>query len=66
MTVAHQGAQDASARVEAAGKRSRLGYLLLVLAFLALVAILSIGLTLDPRKVPSPLIGKLVPQFSRE
>jgi cytochrome c biogenesis protein CcmG/thiol:disulfide interchange protein DsbE len=32
--------------------------------FLALVGVLAIGLTHDPRKVPSPLIGKSVPQFS--
>lgn len=29
-----------------------------------LLAILAIGLTLDPRKVPSPLIGKPVPTFA--
>lgn len=32
--------------------------------FLVLVGVLAIGLTHDPRKVPSPLIGKSVPQFS--
>lgn len=64
MTVAQQGVHDASAKTEGAGRRSRLGYLLLLLAFLALVAILAIGLTLDPRKVPSPLIGNPVPRFS--
>ncbi len=32
--------------------------------FIALVAFLAIGLTLDPRKVDSPLIDKPVPQFS--
>jgi len=31
--------------------------------FVALVALLGIGLTLDPRKVPSPLIGKTMPAF---
>jgi cytochrome c biogenesis protein CcmG/thiol:disulfide interchange protein DsbE len=31
--------------------------------FIALVALLGIGLTLDPREVPSPLIGKAAPHF---
>lgn len=34
------------------------------LVFIVLVVLLGIGLTLDPRKVPSPLIGKPVPEFS--
>ena len=45
-------------------KGFRLGYLAPLLAFIALVLVLGIGLTLDPRKVPSPLIGKPVPEFS--
>lgn len=49
---------------EAPVKGSRFGYLLIVLLFLALVIVLAIGLTLDPRKVPSPLIGRPVPEFS--
>lgn len=35
-----------------------------LLVFAALVAVFAIGLTLDPREVPSPLIGKPVPQFA--
>lgn len=31
--------------------------------FTALVALLAVGLTLNPREVPSPLIGKAAPQF---
>ena len=31
--------------------------------FLLLAGLLGIGLTLDPKKVPSPLIGKAVPEF---
>lgn len=54
----------ASAPTEFVVKRQRYAYVLILLAFLALVAILGIGLTLDPRKVPSPLIGKPVPEFS--
>src|SRR5260370_22967662 len=32
--------------------------------FVALVALLAVGLRLDPREVPSPLIGKPAPQFA--
>ena len=31
--------------------------------FVVLVIVLGIGLTLDPREVPSPLVGKPAPQF---
>jgi cytochrome c biogenesis protein CcmG/thiol:disulfide interchange protein DsbE len=31
--------------------------------FTGLTAVLAVGLTLDPREVPSPLIGKPAPQF---
>ncbi|MGH8620556.1 MAG: DsbE family thiol:disulfide interchange protein [Burkholderiales bacterium] len=48
---------------ESAAKGLRLGYLAPLLAFIALAVILGIGLALDPRKVPSPLIGKPVPEF---
>ena len=43
--------------------RSQLSAYLPLLAFLGLVVIFGIGLTLDPRKIPSPLIGKPVPVF---
>lgn len=42
----------------------RLAMLLPVLAFAALAVFFAIGLTRDPREVPSPLIGKPVPQFA--
>ena len=32
--------------------------------FFALVALLGVGLTLNPREVPSPLIGKPAPAFT--
>lgn len=32
--------------------------------FLGLVVVLAIGLTLNPREIPTPLIGKPVPEFS--
>jgi cytochrome c biogenesis protein CcmG/thiol:disulfide interchange protein DsbE len=35
-----------------------------LLLFGAVLVFLAIGLTLDPREVPSPLIGKAVPDFS--
>ena len=37
--------------------------LILLAAFGGFVAVLAIGLTLDPREIPSPLIGKAVPRF---
>ena len=33
-------------------------------AFMTLVVVLGIGLTRNPREVPSPLIGKVVPDFT--
>ena len=36
---------------------------MLLAAFLALVVLLGVGLTLNPREVPSPLIGKPAPAF---
>ena len=36
----------------------------LPLSFIALIALLGIGLSLNPREVPSPLIGKPAPAFS--
>jgi cytochrome c biogenesis protein CcmG/thiol:disulfide interchange protein DsbE len=38
-------------------------YLLPLGIFLALLLLLGVGLSLDPREVPSPLIGKAAPQF---
>ena len=54
----------ATAPGNATGQELRLGYLVPLLIFAALAVILGIGLSLDPRKVPSPLIGKPVPEFS--
>ena len=34
------------------------------LLFLALAALLAVGLNLDPREVPSPLVGKSAPKFA--
>ena len=38
-------------------------YLLPLAAFIIMVVFLSVGLKLDPREVPSPLIGKPAPEF---
>ncbi|MCX7897131.1 MAG: DsbE family thiol:disulfide interchange protein [Rhodocyclaceae bacterium] len=39
-------------------------FLLPLAIFIVLVALLAVGLTLNPREVPSPLIGKPAPAFS--
>ena len=39
-------------------------YLLPLIAFVILVAFLLVGLNLNPRKIPSPLIGKPAPVFN--
>ncbi len=41
-----------------------LKYLVPLLAFLVLAVFLAVGLGLNPRDIPSPLIGKPAPQFS--
>lgn len=39
-------------------------YLLPLGVFVALVALLGVGLSLNPREVPSPLVGKALPEFT--
>ena len=39
-------------------------FLLPLILFLVVVGFLFVGLNLDPREVPSPLVGKPAPQFS--
>ncbi len=39
-------------------------YLIPLGIFIALVVLLAVGLRLDPREVPSPLIGKAAPEFA--
>lgn len=41
-----------------------LRYLLPAVVFVVLVAFLAVGLSLDPSRVPSPLIGKPAPEFA--
>ncbi len=62
--ASHEVPIAATTPADSTGKRPRLGFLVPLLVFMALVVMLGIGLTLDPRKVPSPLIGKPVPEFS--
>ena len=42
---------------------SRRATLMLLAAFGGFIGVLAIGLTLNPREIPSPLIGKPVPRF---
>ena len=42
----------------------RFGFLIPLVAFVALAVVLAIGLRRDPREVPSPLIGKPAPAFT--
>lgn len=48
---------------ERKGRWRVLYFLLPLAAFAAIAAFLGIGLTLNPREVPSPLIGRTVPEF---
>lgn len=50
--------------MERSSSWSRLALLAPLLIFAAIAVVLGIGLTLNPREVPSPLIGKPVPTFS--
>lgn len=49
--------------MEAGSRRLRPGRFLPLALLLAVVMVLGIGLTLNPREVPSPLIGPLTPGF---
>lgn len=42
---------------------NQLAMLVPLAAFSGLIVVLAIGLTLNPREIPSPLIGKPVPRF---
>ena len=46
--------------------RSMMRFALPLGVFVALVVLLGVGLSLDPREVPSPLIGKAVPVFDSD
>jgi cytochrome c biogenesis protein CcmG/thiol:disulfide interchange protein DsbE len=62
--VAASGAASASDDAASTPTTRRRSPYLMPLAIFALLAVfLGIGLTLDPRLVPSPLVGKPVPEF---
>lgn len=44
--------------------RLRLALVVPIVAFAALVTLFAFGLTRNPREIPSPLIGKAVPEFN--
>ena len=48
----------------APGSRARLTGYIPLLVFIVMAVFLGVGLTMNPRDVPSPLIGKPVPEFS--
>lgn len=52
--------------VGASGARRRIASFTPLLLFAGLAVLFGIGLTLNPREVPSPLIGKSVPEFRLE
>jgi len=58
----HQHPNAGSAAVRSP-RLNRAWLMLPVIAFTAVVVLLAIGLTRDPRTIPSPLIGKPVPVF---
>lgn len=45
-------------------RRKQLIFIIPILVFVVLVGFLAVGLKLDPREVPSPLIGKPAPDFN--
>ena len=46
------------------GNRARLASYIPLIVFFIMAVFLGIGLTMDPREIPSPLIGKPVPEFT--
>ncbi len=59
-----RAAQDAGALERRSGRsRMRLAFLIPLIAFCLLALALGIGLSLDPRELPSPLVGKAAPRF---
>ena len=61
------GAMSDNSYASGTGSRrslARLGVFMPFLLFVGLVALFGVGLTLNPREIPSPLIGKPVPTFS--
>lgn len=57
-------AEPTDSALRAGASRRLLRFLLPLALFAGIVALLAVGLTRNPREVPSPLIGKPVPEFS--
>jgi len=64
MTPSDSNAESPSPGPKLAAPLPKIRFWLPVAGFIGLAVVLGVGLTLDPRKVPSPLIGKPVPQFT--
>ena len=60
--AAHESPLD-TRRDSSTRKHRRLAFLVPLALFGGLAAVLGVGLSLDPHEVPSPLIGKRVPEF---
>ena len=58
------GAANGPDRETRQWQRARRIYLGAIVAFIAVGALLAIGLQYDPRRIPSPLIGKPIPEFT--
>ena len=56
-------AQDLQLAPAASTALRRPAFLVPLAVFAAIAVLLAVGLTLNPREIPSPLIGKAVPQF---
>ena len=55
---------DSAGDIRGRTSRPRLAGYIPLLVFLVIAAFFAIGLTMNPRDIPSPLIGKPVPEFS--
>lgn len=64
MTAANLGETPAAVAAAKTGLSNRLRFALPILIFLGLAAAFAAGLTLNPREIPSVLIGKPVPAFA--
>lgn len=58
-----QSITDFSKELPSRSAGRRLVYIVPMILFVSIAIFLGIGLTLDPREVPSPLIGKPIPDF---
>lgn len=60
----HEAQTNLTGAAPAAAKSRRFALYTPLAIFLVIAVFLGIGLTMNPRELPSPLIGKEVPQFS--